>query len=571
MPAPTFLQFSADRENPPAPISLAGRGHPGGKARGLICAAYHRLHTPQWRQIAHHDLVEIPDTTVLTTEYFERFLNCNNLATLYGEVSYDELKKRYLEAQFPLEDRTVFRELIQRMDYPLAIRSSSLLEDNVSYSFAGIYLTLFIPNRGDIESRLMQFETAVKRVFASTYNPNAFAYRSKHGLRGRQEKMAVMVQRLVGTPYDGLFFPAMAGVAFSRNYFPWSPRIRTEDGLVRLVFGLGTRAVGRNYARVLSPGQPNLHPEGSVVSQIVRYSQEVFDALEMNSGQLVSESIGEAALGHPHLRKVCSVLRDHDTLAVPSPAGLDAGDRPIMTFSAILHENRHMPLVPLVRELLAGLEEMFGLAVDVEFACDFEQRGTESIGRFYLLQCRPLGARAKDSAVSLPDLSKRTVAFSGGQSLGNGHREAIKHLIYVSPATWRELPAAQIARRIGEITRRLDSERYILAGPGRWGSGNPELGIPVTYGEIANATALVEIAAENTTPELSYGTHFFGDLLADDSFYLPIFPEQGDVANHEWIMAQPSAIDDRHVRLVTIPDGFTATFDGRSRAAAIYI
>lgn len=567
----TFLNFEVDYKNPPAPIALAGRGHPGGKARGLLCAAYHRLHAPRWAAMAHRDLVEIPATTVLTTEYFERFLNYNGLTTLYGEVSYDELKRRYLQAPFPAEDRALFRELILRMDYPLAIRSSSLLEDNASYSFAGIYLTLFIPNRGDIESRLVQFETAVKRVFASTYNPNAFAYRSKHGLRGRQEKMAVMVQRLVGTPFDGFFFPAMAGVAFSRNYFPWSPRIRTEDGLVRLVFGLGTRAVGRNYARVFSPGQPNLHPEGSVVPQIVRYSQEVFDALDLDTGGLRSEAIGTAALGHPHLRKLCSVLRDLETLAVPSPAGLDVGDRPIMTFSAILHENRHMPLVPLIRELLAGLEEMFGLAVDVEFACDFETRDAESVGRFYLLQCRPLGARAKDSAVTLPDLSKRTVAFSGGQSLGNGNRESIKHLIYVSPATWREVPAAQIARRIGEITRPLEAERYILAGPGRWGSNNPELGIPVTYGEIANATVLVEIAAENTTPELSYGTHFFGDLLADDSFYLPIFPERGDFANHEWIMAQPNAVEGRQVRLVSLRDGFTATFDGRSRAAAIYL
>jgi len=570
-PSAEFFAFEVDYEHPPEPIKIAGRGYLGGKAVGLLYAAHHRLNSPRWQEMPHHQQIEIPETMVLTSEYFDRFLDFNGMKWLYSEVDYEELKRRYVEAPFPPDDRKFFRELIAEMDYPLAVRSSSLLEDNQKYSFAGIYLTLFVPNRGDLDTRLEQFERAVKRVYASTYNANAHAYRKHHGLRGREEKMAVMVQRLIGKQSERLFYPVMAGVAFSHNYFPWSTRIKPEDGLVRLVFGLGTRAVGRNYARVFSPVQPMLRPEGSVVDQIVRYSQEVFDALHMDTGKLVSEAIATGAMHNSDLAKVCSILQDHESLAEPSPLGLDSGQRPIMTFRSILLNNRYMPLVPMIRELLPGLEEMFGLAVDVEFACDFEMREGEKRGIFYLLQCRPLGVREKHSTVKIPKLTYRTVLFTGGRSMGNGERKGIKHLIYVPPRVWRHVAAPQLARRIGQIAEALEPERYILAGPGRWGTNNPDLGIPVTYGEIANAALLVEIAAENTTPELSYGTHFFGDLLADDSFYLPVFPEQGDRWNDEWIMAQPNRIDDEFVRLVTVEPGFTATFDGRTREAAIYL
>lgn len=570
-PSAPFFKFEVDYERPPAPITIWGRGFLGGKAVGLLYAARHLADPESWSTVAHGGDVAIPATTVLTSEYFDRFLEHNRIARLYAEVEYDELVKRYLAAEFPEEDRARFRTLLASMDYPLAIRSSSLLEDNIKYSFAGIYLTLFIPNRGGMDARLDSFERAVKRVFASTYNPNAHAYRDNHGLRGRQEKMAVLVQRLVGKPFGALFYPTMAGVAFSRNYFPWSSRVRAEDGLVRLVFGLGTRAVGRNYARVFSPAQPMLRPEGSIVDQIVRYSQEVYDALELSSGDLVSRPVQSAVSENPELAHVASVYQDHETLREPSPFGLNPDERPIVTFRSILRENRFMPLVPLIRSVLSALEERFGLAVDVEFACNFEEREKEPVGVFYLLQCRPLGVRQKHSRVRLPKLDRRTVLFSGGRAMGNGERRGIKHMIYVPARSWREVPAAQLARRIGQIAQRLAPEEYILAGPGRWGSNNPELGIPVTYGEIASARVLVEFAAGDTTPELSYGTHFFGDLFADDSYYLPVFPDMGDRINDEWLQAQPNSSGDERVRLITVPDGFTATFDGRTREAAVYL
>jgi hypothetical protein len=570
-PNAAFFRFEVDYDHPPEPIALAGRGFVGGKAVGLMYAACEHNKVESWCDMPHADLISIPETTVLTSEFFDRFVDYSRLTDLYTKVEYEELVGRFLKGRFPESDRAFFRQLIGEMDYPLAIRSSSLLEDNLNYSFAGIYLTLFIPNHGDRETRLNQFETAVKRVFASTYNPNARAYRLHHDLRGHQEKMSVMVQRLVGTAYDGLFYPPIAGVAFSRNYFPWSSRIKAEDGLVRLVFGLGTRAVGRNYARVFSPAQPMLRPEGSVVDQIVRYSQEVFDALELKTGQLVSPPVSEAAGTNPELPRLCSVLGDQETLREPSPLGLEPGDRPILTFRSIVREGRYMPLVPLVRGLLKGLEERFGLAVDIEFACKFEQCEGERKGLFSLLQCRPLGVRAKHTRVRIPKLENRTVIFTGQKSMGNGRRKKIKHLIYVPPQIWRSVPAAQLARRVGTIARNLEPDRFILAGPGRWGTNNPDLGIPVTYGEIHNASVLVEIAAGQLMPELSYGTHFFGDLLATDSFYLPVFPDQGDRVNEDWILARPNAGDDPLVHLVTLEDGFTTTFDGHVRKAAVYL
>lgn len=534
-------------------------------------AAYQRNQVESWNRIPYGDRIRVPETTVLTSDFFDRFLASNGMTGLYAELDYGSLVRRFLEAPFPKEDHDLFRDLIQRMNYPLAIRSSSLLEDNLNYSFAGIYLTLFIPNHGDLDARLRQFEIAVKRVYASTYNPNAHAYRDHHGLRGRQEKMSILVQRLVGKFYGELFYPPIAGVAYSQNYFPWSSKIQTSDGLVRIVFGLGTRAVGRNYARVFSPSHPMLRPEGSVTDQIVRYSQEQYDALEIKTGELVSPNVSRAVDENPDLTRVCSILRDYDTLVDPSPLGLEPDDRPIITFNAILKESRYIPLVPMIRGVLDGLEQRFGLAVDVEFACTFEDSEGGREGHFYLLQCRPLGVRPHHAPVKVPDLGNKTVIFAGSQSMGNGERNTVRHLIYVSPRTWRRAPAAQLARRIGYISNTLGSAPYILAGPGRWGTNNPELGIPVTYGEIHNAAVLVEIAADNTTPELSYGTHFFGDLLADDSYYMPIFPEKGDRLNEEWLDAQPNQTNDPYVKLIVLEEPFTATFDGRRREAAVYL
>jgi hypothetical protein len=565
-----FLRFEVDYEHPPAPVSLLGRGYVGGKAIGLMYAAS-QFGTEAWSQLAHSDRVRIPETTVLSSEFFDRFQDYNQLTGAYAQFEYDELVSRYLQGRFPEADRKVFRALLSGMDYPLAIRSSSLLEDSVRYSFAGIYLTLFIPNHGPLERRLEQFETAVKRVFASTYNPNAHAYRRHHRLRGRDEKMSILVQRMIGRQYGNLFYPPMAGVAFSYNYFPWSSRIQPEDGLVRLVFGLGTRAVGRYYASVFSPTQPLLRPEGSVVDQIVRYSQEYFDAVDMETGELVSPPVTQAVGKNPNLPRVCSVLVGDDLLQEPSALGLQPGDRPVVTFWSIVSSDRYMPLVPLVRDLLKGLHASFGMPVDVEFACRFEEETEEHRGYFYLLQCRPLGARAKHQRVELPDLSKHTVVFSGGRCMGNGHRQDVKHMIYVSPQVWSAVPAHDLARSVGRLCQSLDGAPFVLAGPGRWGTGNPELGIPVTYGEIAGSAVLVEIAAGRGTPELSYGTHFFGDLVAQDTYYMPVFPERGDRVNEDWLEAQPNAGADPWVKLISPPGGFVATFDGQTREAAVYL
>jgi hypothetical protein len=313
-----------------------------------------------------------------------------------------------------------------------------------------------------------------------------------------------------------------------------------------------------------------LRPEGSVVNEIVRYSQDYFDAIHLQTGELVSPSVVDALEVNPEVLKVSSVLVGHETLKEPSPLGLADGERPVVTFRSILKDGRYIPLVPLITGLLKSLQNWFGLTVDVEFACNFEEHDGVAKPRFYLLQCRPLGVRALHRRVRIPKLDDRTVLFSGGRCMGNGRRRNIKHLIYVSPAIWKRAPAPQLARTVGRLGRSLNGEPFILAGPGRWGTDSPELGIPVTYGEIAGASVLVEIASGPTTPELSYGTHFFGDLFADNTFYLPVFPEMGDRHNVDWLEAQPDAGDGEFVKLVTREEGFTVTFDGRIREAAIY-
>ena len=303
-PAPRFADYRPEDHPVPPGMQVVGDGNIGGKALGLFLAAtlQHRFGEEIAGRYTH--LLRIPPTTVLRSGCFDRFLDHAGLLPAIEAYAADPaptleafqgLRAAFLAAPLPGACREMYRQLVRDRDYPLAVRSSSLLEDSQRASFAGIYHTRFLANVGTIQRRVESFEEAVKDVYASTYNPDAMAYRAKRGLSWRDEKMCVLVQRLAGRRRANLFFPLAAGVAFSRNYYPWTDRLRPEDGVIRLVYGLGTQAVGRGYARVLSPAWPSLRPEGEDVRNIMRYSQEVFDAVNLESGELSTLRIAHAA------------------------------------------------------------------------------------------------------------------------------------------------------------------------------------------------------------------------------------------------------------------------------------
>ncbi|GBE28992.1 phosphoenolpyruvate synthase [bacterium BMS3Bbin03] len=566
-----FTQFKPDFRHLPHQIEVIGNGEVGGKGKGLLFVAIEMEKEGVLSDFPAQK-IHIPKTQILTTEIFDRFQEANRLKGLYRKVDYEELKEIYAGAEFPQDIQDRFREILETMTYPLAIRSSSIMEDSLEHSFAGLYFTVFIANQGDLEKRLKEFMGAVKRVFVSTYNPSVYAYRKKHGLRSADDKMAILVQKMIGKTHDHFFFPLFSGVGFSRNFYPWNQRVQVQDGVIRLVYGLGTRAVGRNYARVFSLSNPQLRPEGSITRDIIRYSQEIFDALDLDTNELVSLPVKQMKNKDRNLYKIASILKDGSYLSNMYPMHLSDKDRIVVTFDPIIGSNHFMAFVDIIRDVLVRLETLFGIPVDIEFSVDFETNsdtGKEE-GIFYLLQARPLGVREAHKKIEIPQIPRERVIVEASQPLGNGVKQNIHHIIYIATGKYLEANPYEVARKIGRLNQRMYKKPYILIGPGRWGSSNPQLGVPVRYGEISNASVIVEVASGRLTPELSYGTHFFGDMLSDEMFYIPVFPQKGDFINKNWLKSQKNYTRSNVVHLIEIPEGIQVIASGNEHRALIF-
>jgi len=558
-------------ETMPRGFRLIGTGQIGGKARGL---AFIADHLERGGQISDHDhLVRLPDASVVATDVFDAFMETNSLsasvlARCQEEIGAEELSDRIVSGVFPSEARGALRRFLEAEERPLVVRSSSVMEDGPEHSFAGIYLSAFLSNTGPLERRLDALVLAIKRVYASTFGRNARAYRKQHGLDWENEKMAVLIQNMIGRHYPhDLFYPLIGGVGFSLNFYPWSDRLAPEDGVVRLVVGTGTRAVGREYARVFSPKAPGIRPEGTDTATVVKYSQETVDVLDMKRGFLVQTRLSR--LDNPLLREVCSVVDLDGTMR--EPVGLlPPGARYVATFARLIERDTLMPLTPLIRDLFVRLRALFELPVDIEFAIDFPS-GPDGEGEllFFLLQARPLGGRSEHRRILLPVLSKECILLECHEVLGNGLLRGIRHLVFVDPRTYRGDRAYAIARTVGRIGRGLEEERFVLIGPGRWGTSNPYLGVPVQYSEIAGASVIVEMATESFDPELSYGTHFFADMVARGVLYLPFREEADDRFHRGLLEGLRVAYADDYVRHFSIPEGLDVYVDGKGKRGVI--
>ncbi len=561
----------------PEQIRLIGSGEVGGKARGL---AFVMDHIDQGGELTQYQpFLRFPDSTVLTTEVFDAFVEENGLvkdveAGCTGEITLDELSERVIASPFPAYWREKLIPLLERETRPLAVRSSSIMEDDSNHSFAGIYLSDFLPNRGTMDERVDALAHAVKRVYASTFGPNARAYRKRHQLDWRREKMAILVQNMIGSLYShGFFYPLVGGVGFSINYYPWTTRLKPEDGIVRLVVGTGTRAVGREFARVFSPKMPGLRPEGSDVRTIIRWSQETVDVLDMKQGRLAQTKLN--LLSNPLLAKICSIVTEDGTLRDPLSvaAMLGSKERFVASFSRLIEGQTIMPFTPLVKELLASLEALLEYPIDIEFAVDFSSREAARLGAplFYLLQVRPLGVRSEHREIAIPNIASDRRIMECSHVLGNGRLDGVRHLVFVDPKTYRWDRAYDIARAVGRINHGLGDgdDAYVLIGPGRWGTSNPQLGVPAQYNEISGAVAIVEMSTADFSPELSYGTHFYADMVSSGVLYLPFIEENGDVLNRDLLCQLRVAFHDDFITHYEVPDGLTVFVDGQNQRGVI--
>jgi len=564
-----FADFDPSAGPLPAEFEVLGPGGFGGKARGLIYAGRlrdggHPLAGP------HSSRVRLPPSALVGTDLYDAMVERAGLGAAIADEGVPVPADPLGGVPFPEEARERFRDYLARHRVPLAVRSSSLLEDDPRHSFSGIYRTRFVANAGSDAERLRSFEEAVRAVLASTFLPRADAYRRRRGLERRGERMAVLVQHLVGRRRGDLFFPLVGGVAFSSNMYPWTDRVRVEDGVARLVAGLGTRAVDRDFARVFVPAHPGLRPDGFSVEAIERTAQEGLDAVDLATGAwrrgVPLREVVRAPANDLHL--VSSLVREGEFLmAARFPLGED--ERFVVTFDEVLADRTPLPLAAILRAMLDSLSRAFGTAVDVEFAAEGLGAPDGPPEPLFLLQVRPLGVREAHRGVSVDPGSHRVVLRSR-RVLGNGERDDLAHVVLVRASEYRAARPDRVVREVARLNRALEGRPYLLVGPGRWGTSHPSLGVPAGYDALSGAAAIVEVASGEMATEVSYGTHFFGELLGQGTFFLAVLPGEDAVLDEEYLLAHASPPVDG-VRLVTLPRPLVLQVDGPGRLGVAFV
>ena len=553
-----------------------GRGKIGGKAAGMLLA-WRILQTDDSeaaRALRPHVL--LPDSYFVGADVFYDFHAYNNVMDFMNqkyksqeeiERTYPHICDLYRQGRFPADIMQALRDLLEEIGpHPIIVRSSSLLEDSFGTSFAGKYESYFCPNQATLDENLHALCDAIARIYASVLSPAALLYRKKMGLVDYDERMAILIQKVEGQRYGRWFFPALAGVAFSRNPFRWNPRIRREDGLVRMVYGLGTRAVDRvpnDYPRMVALSHPMLRPEINPVA-IKRYSQHFVDVLDLEDNAFRSLPLRSVLdLDYPALPYLASW--DRDDYLMPVHSALDGSkEELVLTFDRLLRET---PFPAQMRDLLSLLERRYGCPVDTEFTVDVEPTAAGHKVQIHLLQCRPQSSMADAEGIAIPDIPEDRVVFVSRRLVPHGRVSGIRYVVYVNPQEYEALPSqaqkVEIARVVGRLNQRLAGETFILVGPGRWGSSNVDLGLKASYADIYNARMLVELGATGTEnqPEVSYGTHFFQDLVEAKIFPLAIFPDEpGTVFKAEFFENSPNVLDallpadGKHAQVIRVVD-----------------
>jgi pyruvate, water dikinase len=577
---------------------MIGSGRIGGKAAGMLVARKVLLADGDFSPI-----LEEHDSFFIGSDVFFTFLVNNNLFRLKAQLSrgsqisredFTRIEEQFLDGQFPNEIIEQFKGMLDYFGQaPIIVRSSSLLEDSFGNAFAGKYRSEFCANQGHPDQRLENFLRAVKLVYASALNPDALVYRKKRGLSEGDEQMAILVQRVSGMPYRHYFFPSLAGVAFSRNLYAWTNRIDPYKGMIRLVFGLGTRAVNRiggDYPRMLAVSHPELRPE--IGKQVVKYSQKNIDLLDLETNEFTTRPVREilTPLDYPSIEYLISTVSE-GFVSDPLYGSLDASmQNVVLTFNNLI---KNTNMIRIMDDLLSRLEKAWGQPVDTEFTATIDRNKRVRIN---LLQCRPLRLpRIPDSPTTLPErLDARNVLFKTDRIISGGTVDSIKYVIFIDPAKYAEIESISRKKSLGRVVGKLNEyfrgkEVKIMAvGPGRWGSTNIDLGINVSYADIDNIMVLVEVGRTGAgiEPELSYGTHFFQDLVEADIIYLPVFPDKHSTEfNNEFFSRSPNSLSKilpeytdfaDSIQVIDVPSAYNGVYahvvaDANSRKAICFL
>ena len=555
-----------------------GNGSLGGKARGLAFVSNLLQRLPAVRKKFEDVDLFIPQTMVITTEGFDAFVKENSLKGYSKSEAVDEeVAEAFCRANFPQWIVDDLKAYLAKISYPLAVRSSSLLEDAQFRAYAGLYRTYMLANdHPDLDTRLQQLLTAIKLVYASTYFQDPKAFSRRAGQRTEEEKMAVIIQQLVGQRYGDYFYPAISGVAQSHNYYPFA-KMKPEEGIATIAMGLGKTVMSGEKALRFSPKYPHILPQRTSVEDILENCQRFFYSLKMGDlrcecGISEDENLAKREVDDvpddPPMKRLAStyIPDDHrirDTTAI-------AGYR-VLTFAQVLKYDL-FPLAELLTDALQMGHEGMGCPVELEFSVNWPQAEGQPV-EFAFLQLRPMTARAELDQVEISATDISRAFCDSHHALGNAEKTDMADILYVKPDVFEARHTVEIARQIGELNARLlvEDRKYLLIGPGRWGSADRWLGIPVSWADICGVGAMVETFSAELKAEPSQGSHFFHNISTLGINYVTVSDDREDFFDWHWLTSLPVVDETVFVARVTLKEPFVLKVDGRSSRCVMYV
>ncbi|MBL7966660.1 MAG: pyruvate, phosphate dikinase [Prolixibacteraceae bacterium] len=556
-------------------VMRLGKGSLGGKGRGMafMCNFIENI---DFSSIVPEINIRIPATAVIGAMEFDKFLETNNMfEEIYSSNDYERTKTIFLESQFSDELSNRLLQYLEKMTSPLAIRSSGLFEDSLTQPFSGVYATYLIPNNHpDIRIRHQQLETAIKLVYASIFTESAMSYFDAVNYKIEEEKMAVIIQEVVGHQYNDHYYPSISGVAQSYNFYPVS-YMEPEDGFAVSAVGLGMYVVGGEKAYRFCPKYPNINT--SSAHDMVRDSQKEFYAIDMDHTQFDLENGGENAA----IRKMkissaekdgvlqhCASVYDYENdCLIP---GIDSPGLRVIDFANIL-KYKQIPLADTLSLLLRLFRDAMGSPVEIEYAVDLE-KGENQRPTFYLLQIKPLIRREDQLTVNLGNVDPEKTLMFARRGMGNGVVTGIRDVIFVDPDRFDNTRTREMAEEINQFNRKMDflNREYILIGPGRWGTRDPFTGIPVLWANISKARIIIEMGLPDFPLDGSLGSHFFHNVTSMNVGYFTIPHNSQDATiNMERLVQLPVIEEGKFFRHVRFDHELAIIMDGKNRQAVI--
>lgn len=570
-----LVPFSRDFFGSKDVLTHIGSGSIGGKASGL--AFIKDIISTHFKEQNFQGIsIDIPRFTVIATDLFDRFMKRNDLSEIaYSDEPDDRIAHAFQNAELPAELVGSLWALISVVHTPLAVRSSSMLEDAMYEPFAGVYATKMIPNnQHDINKRFHKLVEAIKYVYASIYFKSAKDYIRVTGKSITDEKMAVIIQEVVGLRHNDRFYPDLSGVARSYNYYPMG-RAKPEEGVVDLALGLGKTIVDGGLVWSYSPAYPRIAPPVSSPGELLKRSQRDFWAINMGkppeydpireTEYLLKGTLSDAEIDGT-LGQVASTYKPQDDRVV---LGIGSKGPRIITFAPLLDMNT-IPINSLLVKLTDLCEEAVGCDVEIEFAVTFDLAQNLS-PRFGFLQVRPMAVSQDRVEVSAEEMVGENILIAADKVLGNGTNEILQDIVYVKPDVFEAKNTRRIAAELAEINRNITSEgrNYILIGFGRFGSSDPWLGIPVEWGQISGVKVIVESTLPDMDVELSQGSHFFHNLISFKVFYFSVRHSGRYHINWEWLDKQKEVIETENVRHIKLSKPVDVKVDGRNGQGVI--